>query len=583
MKAAIFLLFAGLVSCGQLFAPGKEYVYVYNGRILTGLPQIDAQFAGLALQGQIIVQRPGQNTYRMIMKDVKFGTYNDKLSGPEPLSWRSVQVEANTPLTAEFQSYMESPVEFSVEQGEIAVVKVNSEEPNWSINIKKALISSLKIQLPSGDQLRQQQEQSSNPRFWYIQQQQQQQQVRGEQESAYYWTVMEEGIEGKCENTYTVTELPEYMITELEQGMIKPELCQGQKYYQVLRTRDISKCSESSIYVASKGHKNCVSGNCQYDNSKQSTTRYYGCGSSVQTVELHGMVHEGEMAQNVVAFNTEKVVTGTKQTLKLQEIKTVSSEIPAPTSAKTCKDLTYEYTKNKEVTSRHEQIQALRNMAKNPRTFSWLHEVLPHQVDFEQLKTQIVEKLSSIAIDLEQSEHYAEKEIPSYLKELRTVVSVMNTQDIHDLFTAIKSISATESQKQTIRSLFFDIVRNAGSPSTIMFLKDAVEKEMLTEAENYFVVVTLAHYMRMPTEELIHEVFQMIKSNAVQSRWWLKGSANMVFANIVRNACLGSAKSYYPEQVFGKMCTPTNSKIRGMELAVGPPRGNCGSHRSTFY
>merc|ERR1712179_801436 len=39
-----------------------------------------------------------------------------------------------------------------------------------------------------------------------------------------FWTVMEEGIEGKCENTYQVSELPEYLIHEVEQGMIKPEL-----------------------------------------------------------------------------------------------------------------------------------------------------------------------------------------------------------------------------------------------------------------------------------------------------------------------------------------------------------------------
>ena len=32
------------------------------------------------------------------------------------------------------------------------------------------------------------------------------------QNNLYVWTVMEEGIEGKCENTYQVTEIPEYMV-----------------------------------------------------------------------------------------------------------------------------------------------------------------------------------------------------------------------------------------------------------------------------------------------------------------------------------------------------------------------------------
>merc|ERR1719154_397046 len=83
----------------------------------------------------------------------------------------------------------------------------------------------------------------------------------------------------------------------------------------------------------------------------------------------------------------------------------------------------------------------------------------------------------------------------------------------------------------------------------------------MTETEIYYTIVTLTHYIRLPTEELIQEIFQMIKSNAVQQRWWLKGSANMVFANIVRNACLGSNRAHYPENVFGKMSSPNNQRI----------------------
>jgi len=558
MKTACVLLLAGLVSCGQLFTPGYEYVYQYHGKILTGIPELDSQFAGLALQGQILIQSSSQDTYKMMMKNIKFGTFNEKLTSAEPKSWRNVEVEATTPLTTEFQTYMESPVEFKILNGEISSVMVSSDEPNWCINMKKALISALKIQLPSSEQLKQEKEKEGNPRFWYMQQQQQ---MSGD-ENLYYWTVMEEGIEGKCENTYQVSELPEYMINEYEQGMIKSELCQqGHKYWQVQKTRDITKCQESSVYVSSKAHKVCVTGNCESDNLKQSNTRYYGCGESVKIIQLHGMIQEGEMAQNVVAFNTEKVVTGTKQVLQLQEVTEVTTTIPEISNPKTCQDLSYEFLQDKEITSRSEQKVALRSKASNPRTYSWLHETFHNQFDTESLKTQIVEKLQQVASELVEVEHYAEKEIPNQLKELKTIVSVMNTQDIHDLFNAVNSLTVSQEIKDICRSFFFDIVRNAGSPSTVMFLKDAVEQELLTESEMYYTVVTLAHYIKLPTEELIHEIFLMIKSDAVQQRWWLKGSADLVFANIVRNACIYTSKSYYPENVFGKMCSTSNQKI----------------------
>merc|ERR1712029_420053 len=96
-----------------------------------------------------------------------------------------------------------------------------------------------------------------NPKFWYAQQQQNLM-PQNSQNNQYYWSVMEEGIEGKCENTYQVSELPQYMANEYEQGMFQSEICQGKKYFQVLRTRDITKCQDSVIYLSSKGHQNCL-------------------------------------------------------------------------------------------------------------------------------------------------------------------------------------------------------------------------------------------------------------------------------------------------------------------------------------
>ena len=122
------------------------------------------------------------------------------------------------------------------------------------------------------------------------------------QNNLYVWTVMEEGIEGKCENTYQVTEIPEYMVHDYEKGMFQPELCQGKKFWQVLRTRDITKCTDRSVFLSSKGHKNCVVGNCEPENSKQTQTRYFACGLTAEDMQLHGMINEGEMRQNVVAF-----------------------------------------------------------------------------------------------------------------------------------------------------------------------------------------------------------------------------------------------------------------------------------------
>ena len=122
---------------------------------------------------------------------------------------------------------LETPYEAKVSKygSELASLKVSSAEPQWSVNMKKALISTLKIQFPQESRFYStQQNMVNNPRFAYAQKQQMQlKSIKGE--NPLSWTVMEEGIEGKCENTYQVSELPEYMIHDYEKGMINSALC----------------------------------------------------------------------------------------------------------------------------------------------------------------------------------------------------------------------------------------------------------------------------------------------------------------------------------------------------------------------
>merc|ERR1711970_848644 len=503
MKTAFLcLLTVGVASSELFFSPGNEYVYTYAGKILTGIPEVDTTFAGMSITGHIIVQATRVNTFKLAIRDVGFSTFNEKLTGVEPHNWRSVDTPATAPLTASFKIHMESPVEFVVEKGIISTVKISAEEPQWSVNFKKALLASLKIQLPA----------------------------EGVQT---FWSVMEEGIEGRCENTYQVSELPEYLIREVEQGMIMPELCEGKKYFQVLKARDITKCTERSIFISSKAHANCLLGNCDASNTKSSTTRYFGCGYSIETVQLHGMINEGELQQNVLAFNTEPVVTGTKQTLKLFAVRPISTVLPEIVSPMTLWDILYDFSKP-----------------------------ISSHITKEDLKVNLIEKLKKIAIQMAEVENFGEKEIPSELKTMKTVLSVLTTVELKEVYASIMDLTVLVEMKETMRTLFLDTVRHAGTSPCIMFLKEMIETEELTDAETLFAIVGLAHNIKTPTVALIDQIFELIKSPAVTKKPLIKAHAHLVFATLIRKSCLTLPVSeVYPEYVFGQMCSPDNIKI----------------------
>merc|ERR1719186_2230721 len=346
---------------------------------------------------------------------------------------------------------MESPVEVMMVKGEVSTVKISSQEPQWSVNFKKALVAMLKIQLP----------------------------IQQAQVMPYVWTVLEQGIEGNCETNYQVSELPDYEYEyelpeyeyEYEQGMINSELCQGEKFYQVKKTRDITKCKEHSIFISSKTYKKCLLGYCNGVNTKSSNTRYFGCGESMETLQLHGMINEGELQHNVLAFNTEPVVTGTKQVLKLVDIKPVTSIIPQIVTPKTLNDLLYEFS-----------FPKVSNM--DPSSPVFLSDSDLESMSKVQIYTKIIERLTTVATQLAKIEHFGKKEIPSQLESLKTVFSIFTIEDLRAVYSSVMVLSVPDETKEIMRTLLLETVKMTGTGPCIMFFREVIETEQLLKQNN---------------------------------------------------------------------------------------------------
>jgi len=535
MKSALFfLLSVGLTTSSSPFKPGYEYAYSYSGKILTGIPEIDTTFAGMSITGQVIVQSTGIDSFKLAMQEVGMSTFNDKMSGSDPVNWRNVITPKTNPLVEEYQQHIESPTEFTIENGEISTMLVSNTEPLWSINFKKALIANLKIQLPGADM-------------------------------SPFWKKMEQGIEGKCENTYQILELPEYLIHEYEHEMLKPELCQGKKFYQIIKTRDITNCLDRSVFVSGKAHAKCLLGNCDKVNTKSSLTRYFGCGQSTESVELQSMIGEGELQQNVLAFNTEPVITGTQQVLKLLEVAPITTVLPKIDVPRILKNLFYEFPKpvNTQITNNVEQGDYYKALTSDP-----VSQVFLPAGSFENSKkgkmiNKLVDKLVVIAQQLSEVENFGKKEVPSQLKSLKTVVSVLTTADLNVAYSKIQGLTLPKETKETARTLLVDTVSMAGTSPALMFVKEIIETKQVTDTEALVLIATLAHNIKTPTTDLIDQLFELIKSPAVTGSPVLKYHAHLVFATILRKACLSdSLEQVFPEYVFGEMCSPNHIKIK---------------------
>merc|ERR1712168_1585355 len=218
---SFLILLIGAVASEPFFHTGNEYEFMYKGKMMTGIPDLDAQYSGLTLHCNIILQVLGSQKYRFAMRDVKYGKFNEKLSDNRDLNWRQIQTPIPKDIPSEFEKALESPIEFSIKNGNICEFKISEHEPMWINNLKKSLVSVIKIQLPSN------QDKDNNS-------------VRGTKVLPKIWEVLEDGVDGKCENTYQVNEIPESQLKELvEAGLVQKEKCLNKKVYLVLKTRDL--------------------------------------------------------------------------------------------------------------------------------------------------------------------------------------------------------------------------------------------------------------------------------------------------------------------------------------------------------
>jgi hypothetical protein len=198
MRAVAFLLmlsFAGYVSTQFAWQNGKEYTYQVRGRLMTGITEINTQYAGLEVEYQIVLTAVGPQTVLLKPQGFKAVEVNAELKG----GWRDGQLKEQSPLEikGELRAFLESPIEMTMRQGVVESIKVEANLPTWAVNMKKAQASHFVLDTAGVNVvLNGNLNRKTNS-------------VRPEeanQESGFFYETMEDTIHGECETYYTVSQ-----------------------------------------------------------------------------------------------------------------------------------------------------------------------------------------------------------------------------------------------------------------------------------------------------------------------------------------------------------------------------------------
>ena len=138
------------------------------------------------------------------------------------------------------------------------------------------------------------------------------------------------------------------MVAEKPELIPLPSKCpsnpQARKYFEITRTRDLNSCERSTQFNFIKP------GNNQNERqTKTSTTRYIVCAAVTPTnlgasasgmakalrasdMVLQRVVNVHEQSENMMGFNSERFVSGTRQLLMLRKIQQAQTSpvVPQP-------------------------------------------------------------------------------------------------------------------------------------------------------------------------------------------------------------------------------------------------------------
>jgi len=561
-----------------MFESGKDYIYRYSGRLLTGVPELSNMYSGLAINCTVRLQRHREeyNTYYMSVETPTFVRINDELqrvSSSSSDNWRELRLPEMSEVTGEHLVHLLKPIKFSMTNGEVHSAMISQSEPTWSVNFKKALV------------LQFQAKQDISSAVW---QQQESNQVNSEsvEEGLTYWKVKEETIDGVCESIYEVRELPTYVIVDRPEMIPYPEACREKVYFGMTKTRDLSKCEKRSAYtffgLGNYGRE--MSGNNLDMWSRSSSTRYIACGSRGSMV-IQSIINDGELNQKLLGYNTERFVTGSMQVFRLKEI-VDSSNIVIPSDAALLKSMMYEYTMTgllgeQQLTaklndlSQEQQIKLIQQgrlptdlindpeviRKVNPRNF--LAGVQAGAITSDDIMPQLKTIIKEVVRGLTEGSDMKSKQITSKIMAIARGFSMLRSkEEIASVFSELKTeFASSESDLVSMKNVFFDTLLVSGTPKSIFFIKDCIVSGEMNMMQISTFFIWMPHYIQMPTREVLASLYELVTSDKIRESHSLYNKAIMGYSTLLQKACISiDRKTRYPVNVFGEFCH-ANSEI----------------------
>merc|ERR1712223_628246 len=585
--ASIESMGSGVGLGGSLsWEPGTEYTYDYQGRLLTGIPELaSAHFSGVGIKCRLslIVTRTGRIVLQI--KEAEFARVNDELKsltgGQEGNNWRFLPLTGYQRVPSESMQMLSKPTPFEVsESGKVSSIRLSHDEPEWSINFKKALIALFQTGLGHTSGVSSEGISSRVPSL----------------SAPRTWTRYEQAPDGDCETKYEMMRCNPYTPVSTEEGSESSatplkDVCkfstssEGGYRYQIIKTRNLDNCVKTSMFNFYKpGHLTCMphkmggthshnlgtnsyrlaAGSCGSLWTRSSVTRY-GVSGTPDRFVIHTILNEGETNQHLMDYKTEKMLTGTRQSLRLvnKQRSSVSEESLLSGSFVAHESLLYSFGKK---SGSQVSVESSGSDTEVHKVIESMKEIMGNGVKLS--SDELVTKAKSLVKEIVEQDLLnptilPESEMSWKVLTLSNAFTMLDRSMLQRVYEdVVRSYSG--EKKDIAKNILVDTIVMSGKPEAIRFFKSLVERGELRSSQVSSIFFSLPRTIVMPTPQLLEDLFELVRSEPIRqmSKGNVWNMAILSFSGLLEKAC-GSplAKENYPSQVFGRFCHKDSSII----------------------
>merc|ERR1719312_2127547 len=556
MRFLVLFPILGL-ALGSKYSPlriDQEYNQQFTSQLLTGIPELNSQYAGHKIVGKMVFQPQERYTWKIQLKETKYKAYNDVLKLSEQ---KDILDEDAIDVPDDIKKHLEAPFILVVDTTyNNEKIIVNSDEPVYIVNMKKGIVSrgTMMLDLTLPTML------DTNS----IQ--------RNEEHRKIEFTRMETTIDGDCEVQYNINKLPEALAIEFENKEMDTEaskLCQGEDYYEILRTKNLKKCSGRPIFQQSYGL------NAKSDGSMGATSpviaesfleRRIVCGTlkdhiwrkitveSKKITSAHGDVESKEKLEvySKMTYTVKSIGPFTSK------IKDIVNPISLP--------LHFQFPFSNIWTSKVSELgsKAKLNL---PDMISTRNGFLPYPSDGKAVFVETFLKFVELAKKSPESSPAAEDATQNVLK-MTDLALIFSIEDIKEVWTNIvKNINHNIAYKQNAELVYLDILSIVATNPCVKYISDIVKNERVVGEQAAWIVANMIKSVKTPTEALIEELTELLKHPVVQSSEALRATVAMSLTALVHKACVDETSSVhdYPK-IFGPLCNKESKVIKTVLL-----------------